>query len=125
VVCRPHSSGDRASASGAEGRRFESYWGHHRPCRRLEETFGEILREDVLAGLGLTVSEAAKRLGVSSVTLSRVIHEHAAHSPNLSYRLELAGAGTARLWLDMQTAKNLADQMAADTPTVTRLDTVA
>jgi hypothetical protein len=24
----PHSSGDRASASGAEGRRFESYWGH-------------------------------------------------------------------------------------------------
>jgi len=86
---------------------------------------GEILREDVLAGLGLNVSEAAKRLGVSRVTLSRVIHEHAAISPNLAYRLELAGAGTARLWLDMQTAKNLADQMAADTPTVTRLDTVA
>jgi addiction module HigA family antidote len=86
---------------------------------------GEILREDVLAGLGLTVSEAAKRLGVSRVALSRVLHEHAAVSASLAYRLELAGVGTARLWLDMQTAKNLADQMAQDTPVVTRLDTVA
>ena len=86
---------------------------------------GQILREDVLAGLGLTVSEAAKRLGVSRVTLSRVIHEHAGVSPNLAYRLELAGIGTARLWLDMQTAKNLADEMALGAPTVERLDTVA
>jgi len=86
---------------------------------------GEILREDVLTELGLTVSEAAKRLGVSRVALSRVLHEHAAVSANLAYRLELAGVGTARLWLDMQTAKNLADQMAQGTPAVTRLDTVA
>jgi antitoxin HigA-1 len=86
---------------------------------------GQILREDVLGGLGLSVSEAAKRLGVSRVTLSRVIHEHAGVSPNLAYRLELAGIGTARLWLDMQTARNLADQMAQETPSVQRLDTVA
>jgi len=86
---------------------------------------GEVLREDVLGGLNLTVSEAAKRLGVSRVTLSRVIHEHAGMSPNLAYRLELAGIGTARLWLDMQTARNLAEQIQAGTPRVTRLDTVA
>ena len=29
VIVRPRSSGDRASASGAEGRRFESCRGHH------------------------------------------------------------------------------------------------
>ena len=34
---------------------------------------GEILREDVLADLGLSVSEAASRLGVPRVTLSRVL----------------------------------------------------
>ena len=34
---------------------------------------GEILREDVLAELGLSVGEAASRLGVSRVTLSRVL----------------------------------------------------
>lgn len=57
---------------------------------------GEILREDVFPELGLTVSEAAQRLGVYRVTRSRVLHEHAAISPNLAYRLELAGVGTAR-----------------------------
>lgn len=34
---------------------------------------GEILREDVLAELGLSVTEAAARLGISRVTLSRVL----------------------------------------------------
>lgn len=86
---------------------------------------GEILREDVLGGLGLSVTEAARRLGLSRVALSRVIHEHAGVSPNLAYRLELAGIGTARLWLDMQTAKNLADEMAGEPPVVEKLDTSA
>ena len=35
---------------------------------------GEIIREDVLAELGLTVAEAALRLGVARVTLSRVVN---------------------------------------------------
>ena len=57
---------------------------------------GEILREDVLADLGLGVGEAAARLGISRVSLSRVLHGHARISPNLAVRLEQAGAGTAR-----------------------------
>lgn len=86
---------------------------------------GAILREDVLAELGLTVAEAAERLGVSRVTLSRVIHEHARVSPNLALRLEAAGVGTARAWLAMQTARDLADERAAGIPKVRRLDPVA
>lgn len=69
---------------------------------------GEILREDVLTELGLSVTEAAARLGVSRVTLSRVIHCHSAISPDLAVRLELAGASTARAWLAMQSAYDLA-----------------
>ena len=65
---------------------------------------GEILREDVLADLGLGVGEAAARLGISRVSLSRVLHGHARISPNLAVRLEQAGAGTARAWLAMQTS---------------------
>lgn len=57
---------------------------------------GEILREDVLAEIGLSVSEAASRLGISRVTLSRVLHGHARISSNLAVRLEEAGVGTAR-----------------------------
>ena len=86
---------------------------------------GEILREDVLAHLGLSVVETASRLGVSRVTLSRVLHGHARLSPNLAVRLEEAGVGTARAWLAMQTAYDLAAERAAGVPKVRRLDEVA
>jgi addiction module HigA family antidote len=86
---------------------------------------GAILREDVLAYVDLSVSEVAARLGVSRVTLSRVIHEHARISPNLAVRLEAAGVGTARAWLAMQTACDLADERAAGIPKVRKINTVA
>ena len=85
---------------------------------------GAILREDVLIELGVSVSEAAERLGVSRVTLSRVLHEHARISPNLAVRLEAAGVGTARSWLAMQSARDLAEEWASGTPKVRSLDTV-
>lgn len=83
---------------------------------------GEVLREDVLAGLGLGPAEAAERLGVSRVTLSRVLHAHARISTQLAIRLEEAGAGTARAWLSMQTAYDLATERAEGIPSVRRLD---
>lgn len=86
---------------------------------------GEIIREDVVAELGLSVVEAATRLGISRVTLSRVLHGHARVSPNLAVRLEEAGAGTARAWLDMQVAYDLAVERAAGTPRVRKLHDVA
>jgi antitoxin HigA-1 len=86
---------------------------------------GEILREDVLGELGLSVGDAAARLGISRVTLSRVLHGHARLSPNLAVRLEQAGVGTARVWLAMQTAHDLALARAGGLPVVQPLDTVA
>lgn len=86
---------------------------------------GAVLREDVLADLGLGVSEAASRLGISRVALSRVLHEHARISPNLAVRLEAAGVGTARAWLAMQSAYDLAVERASGAPTVRPLVEVA
>ncbi|WP_067248320.1 HigA family addiction module antitoxin [Microbacterium resistens] len=83
---------------------------------------GEILGEDVIGELGLTVADAAARLGVSRVTLSRVIHGHAGISPNLAVRLERAGVGTARAWLAMQSQYDLARELARGGHQVTRLD---
>lgn len=79
---------------------------------------GELIREDVLAELGLTVGEAATRLGVSRVTLSRVINGHAGVSPNLAVRLERAGVGTARAWLAMQSSYDLARELSGGDPEV-------
>jgi len=49
---------------------------------------GETLREDVLPALGLTVTEAARQLGVSRVALSRALNGKAAISPDMARRLE-------------------------------------
>lgn len=86
---------------------------------------GEILREDVLAELDLRVDDAAARLGVSRVTLSRVLRDHARVSPNLAVRLEQAGVGTARAWLAMQATHDLAAERAGGLPDVRPFDTVA
>lgn len=44
-----------------------------RPLKRPPIHPGEILREDVLTSLGLSVSEAARRLGISRQQLHRVL----------------------------------------------------
>ncbi|MBL4760882.1 MAG: HigA family addiction module antidote protein [Mariprofundaceae bacterium] len=48
---------------------------------------GEILKEDVLPELGITVTEAANQLGVTRVALSRVINSKAGISPDMALRL--------------------------------------
>lgn len=86
---------------------------------------GEVLREDVLRELGLSVTDAANRLGVSRVALSRVLNGRAAISPALAVRLEAANVSTARMWLAMQTAYDLARERASGSPTVRPLNHVA
>jgi addiction module HigA family antidote len=64
---------------------------------------GELLQDTVLdAKDGLTVTEFAKRLGVSRVALSRVVNGRAAVSAELALRLAAALGGSAESWLRMQ-----------------------
>ena len=63
---------------------------------------GELLREDVLRPLGLGMTDAARRLGVSRTTMSRVLNGHADISEDLARRLERAGMSTARFWMALQ-----------------------
>ena len=69
---------------------------------------GLTLRDDVLPALGLTVTQAAEQLGVSRVTLSRVLNGRAGVSPEMALRIEawlgVARGGEARLWLAEQSA---------------------
>ena len=86
---------------------------------------GEILREDVMVELDMAVGDVAEALGVSRVAFSRVLHEHVRITPNMALRLEVAGVGTARAWLAMQTAYDLAQAQASADFTVRRLNPVA
>lgn len=63
---------------------------------------GEILRATVFEPLGLSVSDAAERLGMSRPALSRVLNGKAGISPDLAIRLEKAGVSTARFWISLQ-----------------------
>ena len=67
---------------------------------------GAILREDVIPELGLSITEAANQLGVSRNSLSRVLNEHAAISPEMALRIEnwlgVENGGRAELWAGMQ-----------------------
>lgn len=72
---------------------------------------GLILREDILPALGLSITEAADQLGVSRVTLSRMVNGNAAISAEMALRLERwlgAGhGGSADMWMRMQTTYDL------------------
>ena len=68
---------------------------------------GEILREDVIKPLGLTVTEAAKRLGVARKTLSALINCKASMSPEMAVRVSKATKTSPESWLYMQARLDL------------------
>ena len=68
---------------------------------------GRSIRENCLEPLGLSVTEAARVLGVARHTLSRVLNGHAAISPEMALRLEKAGWSNAEFWLRRQTTYDL------------------
>ena len=68
---------------------------------------GAILREDILPALGLSVSEAARQLGVTRQTLHRIMAERVSITPEMALRLgRFCGNGPV-LWLRMQQACDL------------------
>ena len=63
---------------------------------------GEVLRQLCLEPLGLSVTEAAKGLGVSRKTLSSILNGRAGVSPEMAVRLSLAFGTTSESWLNHQ-----------------------
>lgn len=68
---------------------------------------GEILRELCLEPLGLTVTDAARALGVSRKTLSSVLNGRAGISPEMAVRLSIAFDTSAESWLNQQVQYDL------------------
>ncbi len=68
---------------------------------------GEILQGLWLTPLELSVTEAARRLGISRPTLSRILNGKGSITPELALRLELVFEVSALSWLGHQSAYNL------------------
>ncbi len=63
---------------------------------------GEILKEDYLKPLGLSVTQAAAGLGVTRQSLSALVNGRAGVSPVMAIRLSKAFHTTPQLWLNLQ-----------------------
>jgi addiction module HigA family antidote len=68
---------------------------------------GEILKSLCLEPLALSVTDAAKALGVSRKTLSSILNGRAGISPEMAVRLSIAFGTTAESWLNQQTQFDL------------------
>ena len=63
---------------------------------------GEVLKKLCLDPLGLSVTEAARSLGVSRKTLSGILNGRAGISPEMAVRLSIAFGTSAESWLSQQ-----------------------
>ena len=68
---------------------------------------GETIRELCLKPLGLTVTDAAKGLGVSRKTLSSLLNGRFGISPKMAIRLSKAFGGSPESWLIQQAQYDL------------------
>lgn len=77
---------------------------------------GEILREDVLPALNISVTDAAKELRISRQTLHRLMAGEIAVSPEMALRLGRWCGNGPNIWLKMQITHDLwhAEQAMAE-----------
>jgi len=68
---------------------------------------GLIIKELCLEPLGVTVTDAAKALGVSRKTLSSIINEKAGISPEMAVRLSIAFNTSSESWMNQQSQYDL------------------
>jgi len=68
---------------------------------------GEVIKELCLQPLGLTVTDAAKGLGISRKTLSALLNGRFGISPEMAIRLSKAFGGSAESWLVQQAQYDL------------------
>jgi len=87
---------------------------------------GLTVRHDCLEPLGLTVTEAARKLGVSRRQLSDLVNGRAGISPEMAIRLGKAFGNGPEIWLRLQASYDLAQAMKhADEIKVERLTPAA
>ena len=82
---------------------------------------GEALREDILPAAGLTQTELARALGVSRLTISEIVLEKRAVSPDIAIRLAKYFGTSPHLWINLQKDVDLWDAMQTNRRIYTRI----
>ncbi len=84
---------------------------------------GQILKEDYVEPLGLTITELSKVLGISRKTLSKIINERGSITPEMALRLSRAFNTSPEFWLNLQRNYDLwkATQKSSDWESISPL----
>jgi antitoxin HigA-1 len=69
---------------------------------------GAVLREDVFPSLGIPKTKIAAALGISRSMLYALLAEEVSVTPNIALRLGKFLGNGPEIWMDMQTAYDLA-----------------
>lgn len=69
---------------------------------------GRVVRHDCIEPLGLTITQAAKVLGITRQALNNVVNCKSAISPEMAIRLSKAFGSSPETWLRMQVSYDLA-----------------
>jgi addiction module HigA family antidote len=82
---------------------------------------GEVFLLDVLEPLNVSITEAARRLGVSRKHLSNVCNGSVRLSPELAARIAIATDTSIQSWLGMQTALDVWEMEQSQHPPVSKI----
>lgn len=63
---------------------------------------GEIVKDALIDGAGLSVTEAAARLDISRTALSRLLNGHVGISPEMALRLSKLLRTSIEMWINIQ-----------------------
>ena len=68
---------------------------------------GKVFLQDVLVPLGLSVTDAARMMGITRKALSELVNEKSSCSPQMALRIAKVTHTSAESWLAMQTKLDL------------------
>lgn len=85
---------------------------------------GEILKEDVLPELGMTITKAAASLHLTRRALSRVLNGRASVSADMALRLGQWLGNDAEVWLRLQAAHDLWQAAKKPRPSIARVHVI-
>jgi addiction module HigA family antidote len=91
------------------------------PKNRPPTSPGELLNEEFLKPLQITISDFAERIGVTRARLSEIIHGHRRITPDTALRFEKALGTSAAFWLNAQMATDLYEATHEKHPAIDKI----
>ncbi|MDO4401297.1 MAG: HigA family addiction module antitoxin [Coriobacteriia bacterium] len=86
---------------------------------------GEMLREEFMDELGISVAQLANMLGVSRQTVNELVHERRGLSPDMAIRLGKLFGMSPQSWMNLQRNIDLWESLSLNREAIDRIEPLA